>query len=432
MTKKFSTKKSLVASIVAIVICFTMLLGTTFAWFTDSALSEGNIIQAGNLDVEMYWADGTQDVPAADSADWIDASTGAIFDYDLWEPGYVEVRHIKIENKGSLALKYMIKIVANGEVSELADVIDVYYADPAVKVADRTDLTEANRLGTLTEVLADLPNTASGKLLAGENDTITLALKMQEEAGNKYKNKSLGTTFSVQLLATQLTAESDSFDDQYDADAEYPVLVSTADELAAALAQGGNVVLQKDIAADTQINIPAGVSVNLDMNGKTITAPAGATCAIQNMGTLTVTGNGTFEGSYTALYSNGNLTIENGTFAATTGFGVLIDNIYGTEASVAVINGGTFTGLGIYNPTDVTINGGVFNVGRDPDGATDDLSDEMTMFISPTFTGAPNTANVVLNGGTFNGDVYVYDDGITETVFVNNGATITGDVLDNA
>jgi hypothetical protein len=111
---------------------------------------------------------------------------------------------------------------------------------------------------------------------------------------------------------------------------------------------------------------------------------------------------------------------------------VLIDNIYGTEASVAVINGGTFTGVGIYNPTDVTVNGGIFNVGRDPDGASDHLSDEMTLFISPTFaTGAPNTANVTLNGGTFNGDIYVYDDGITETVFVNNGATITGDVLDN-
>jgi hypothetical protein len=55
----------------------------------------------------------------------------------------------------------------------------------------------------------------------------------------------------------------------------------------------------------------------------------------------------------------------------------------------------------------------------------------MTLFINPTFVGAPNTANVVLNGGTFNGDIYVYDDGITETVFVNNGATITGSVLDN-
>ena len=65
---------------------------------------------------------------------------------------------------------------------------------------------------------------------------------------------------------------------------------------------------------------------------------------------------------------------------------------------------------------------------RDPDGAMDDV----TLLVMPTFVGAPNTANVTLNGGTFNGDVYVYDDGVTETVFVNNGATINGDILDNA
>ena len=431
MMKKSSIRKELILSMLSALVCLSMLVGTTFAWFTDSATSGNNIIKSGNLDVEMYWADGTKAVPADDSADWADASAGAIFNYDKWEPGYTAVRHIKIANKGSLALKYKVSIVANGTVSELSDVIDVYYVDPAVQVADRTALTDSNKLGTLTEVLANLSNTANGELPVGENDTITLALKMQENAGNEYQKKSIGTTFSVQLLATQLSAENDSFDNQYDIDAEYAVPVATKDEFVEALAQGGNFILENDMTLDAPVNIPSGVSVKLSLNGKTVTAPAGALWAIQNNGTLTITGNGTMEGSYTALYSNGDLTIEGGTFTATDGFGVLIDNIYGTDASVAEINGGTFTGLGIYNPTDVTINGGTFNAGRDPDGATDHLSDEMTLFINPTFVGAPNTANVVLNGGTFNGDIYVYDDGITETVFVNNGATITGDVLDN-
>ena len=162
MTKK-STKRSLLLSVLALLVCASMLVGTTFAWFTDSVTSAGNIIKSGTLDVTMDWFDGTKAVPAVNSTDWKDASTGAIFDYTLWEPGYTEVRHIKIENKGSLALKYQLSIVPNGEVEELADVIDVYYLDPASQVADRTALTDANKLGTLTEVLANLPSYAYGR-----------------------------------------------------------------------------------------------------------------------------------------------------------------------------------------------------------------------------------------------------------------------------
>ena len=222
MTKTKGTKKALLLSVVSLFACFAMLLGTTFAWFTDSVISANNIITSGTLDIEMYWADGTED---PNNATWADASTGAIFNYDNWEPGYVEVRHIKIANEGTLALKYKVQIIANGEVSDLADVIDVYYLDPAAQIADRTALTEANKIGTLTEVLAGLDISGNGTLLKGESDVITIALKMQESAGNEYQNLSIGSSFSIQLLATQYTAENDSFGDQYDAEAEYPEIL---------------------------------------------------------------------------------------------------------------------------------------------------------------------------------------------------------------
>ena len=98
MTNKKGIKRSLLMSALALLLCVSMLIGSTFAWFTDSVTSAGNIIKSGKLDVEMYWADGTKAVPAAGSADWKNAASGAIFKYDLWEPGYTEVRHIKIEN----------------------------------------------------------------------------------------------------------------------------------------------------------------------------------------------------------------------------------------------------------------------------------------------------------------------------------------------
>ena len=219
MTKKHSLKKALMASVLMLALCFTSFVGTTFAWFTDAVTSANNIIKSGSLDAEMHWAEGKAD-PNAEATVWTDASTGAIFNNDKWEPGYTEVRHIKISNAGTLALKYQLHIFANGDVSDLADVIDVYFIDPAVQVADRTALDGIEPFGTLTEVLAGMPGNASGDLLANETATVTLALKMRENAGNEYQNKAIGSDFTIQLLATQLTTEGDSFDDQYDAGAE--------------------------------------------------------------------------------------------------------------------------------------------------------------------------------------------------------------------
>lgn len=279
MTNVKSTRHALLMSAVALLLCFAMLLGTTFAWFTDSAASASNVITSGNLNVEMYWADGTAAVPTS-AAGWTDASTGAIFDYKNWEPGYVQVRHIKIANEGSLAFKYKVNIVANGTVSDLANVIDVYYVDPAVQVADRTALASDMKIGTLAQVLAALGDTGNGTLKAGESDVITLALKMQESAGNEYMNKSIGTDFSVQLFATQLASETDSFGKDYDKDSEYPVTtdtwdgtadiswyndtdtefsLSTAEQIAglAELVDGGNTFAGKTIKLDGNLDLYA-------------------------------------------------------------------------------------------------------------------------------------------------------------------------------
>ena len=96
-----ATKRALITSVISLLICFSMLLGSTYAWFTDSVTSGGNIIKTGTLDVEMNWAPGAED-PA--TTEWFDASKGAIFNNDLWEPGYAEARHLKVKNAGTLAL----------------------------------------------------------------------------------------------------------------------------------------------------------------------------------------------------------------------------------------------------------------------------------------------------------------------------------------
>ena len=217
MTKTKSTRSALVSSVLALLLCFSMLLGTTFAWFTDSVSSSGNVIKAGNLDVEMEWKDATA---AGAQKTYKDASEGAIFNYDKWEPGYVEAKNIKISNVGTLALKYHLNIAAKGEVSELANVIDVYYAEGEYVLADRS-MTELTKIGTLADVLDGMPANMAGDLEAEKSDIVTIALKMQEDAGNEYKGLSIGTSFAVVLMATQDNVEADSFDENYD-DIEIP------------------------------------------------------------------------------------------------------------------------------------------------------------------------------------------------------------------
>lgn len=212
MTKTKSTKRALLASVMALFLCFSMLLGTTFAWFTDSVTSGNNIIQSGTLDVEMEWKDAT--VTGAQQT-YKDASEGAIFNYDKWEPGYVEAKNIKISNVGTLALQYNLRIAANGEVSKLADVIDVYYAEGEYTLATR-EMTELTKVGTLSDILAGMPANMAGDLEANTADTVTIALKMQEDAGNEYQNLAIGSDFSVVLMATQDNVEKDAFDENYD------------------------------------------------------------------------------------------------------------------------------------------------------------------------------------------------------------------------
>lgn len=232
MTKKHSTKRAFIVSLLTLCLSFTMLLGTTYAWFTDSVSSTGNVIKSGRLDVGFYWADGATD-PA--NTTWTSADKGAIFNNDLWEPGYTETKHIKITNEGTLSLAYKLAIIPHGEVSELADVIEVYYVAGATQVKDRTKLADDTALdskyiGTLRDLIKN--GIAAGTLEATDDNTTpadeteytaTIVLKMAEEAGNDYQGKSIGTDFSIQLLATQNTSEKDNFGTDYDKNAYFVV-----------------------------------------------------------------------------------------------------------------------------------------------------------------------------------------------------------------
>ena len=369
-----STKKSLVGSALVLLLCLVMLVGTTFAWFTDSVTSTGNIIKSGTLDVTMQWADGKE---ALDNADWKDASEEAIFDYDLWEPGYTEVRHVRISNVGSLALKYEVRIAATGEVSELADVIDVYYIKGGDQITDRTQLTEDDKIGTLTEVLAK-PYAAKGNLLGKVGETVdsdiaTIALKMQESAGNEYQGLSIGSEFAVVIVATQDTVESDSFGSDYDAGATFGETIEVGND-ATSLEEAMNtpfvpveINVTENISNGRTLEVTGDVTMNLGKNmiHNSTSAITGADIDVKDGGKLTINAEANSYGfDYTAgkLAASGNgsaLTVNGGRYGDS---GSGNSDVTAENGAAVTINSGRFSTSGYQGHAVMATSGGTMYI----------------------------------------------------------------------
>ena len=228
MKKSKATKRTLLLSVLAMLLCMVMLVGTTFAWFTDSASTAVNKIQAGTLDIalEMKDASGNWVTAEGETLKWVRATATAdeaeFVDSEdiLWEPGCTyELQPFKIKNNGNLALKYKIQIAGIQGDAKLNEAIVWTY-----KVGETAP--------------ADL--SAEGHLTAGqETELITISGHMKKTAGNEYQGLSIDG-IGITVVATQDTVEYDSYDNQYDADAQYPYPVSTDAELAEAITTVGS------------------------------------------------------------------------------------------------------------------------------------------------------------------------------------------------
>ncbi|MBR2907678.1 MAG: SipW-dependent-type signal peptide-containing protein [Clostridia bacterium] len=223
MTKKKTTKKALLASALSLLLCFSMLLGTTYAWFTDSVTSANNIIKSGNLDVEFYYS--------TDAKNWKEVTeTTNVFSDTLWEPGHTEVVYLKVENKGSLALKYKLGVnVASevgginqaGESFKLSNYILFDVIDTDTAYTDR----DAARQAANGKAIANSFSKESVLKTTGDTETVALVVYLPETVGNE-ANPKTGTAapeihLGLNVFATQLTSESDSFGDDYDENAAF-------------------------------------------------------------------------------------------------------------------------------------------------------------------------------------------------------------------
>ncbi len=236
-----SKKSALLLSFTSLLLCFAMLAGSTFAWFTDTATTGVNKIVSGKLKVDIVGETGDDHL---DTLKFTKAGTAEAEAQILWEPGCRYLTEgFRIANNGNLALKWKAEVnkdnITNGKVVDTAkdgvsllDVIDFYVV---TKAADGTETAVAieNFVGNLTK--------------GAKSEVYYIKGVMQTTAGNDYQDLTLdGITITV--YATQDTVENDSFNDQYDKDAEYAVEVKTADELYKALEKDDDVILTADIA----------------------------------------------------------------------------------------------------------------------------------------------------------------------------------------
>ena len=207
MNTKKATKRALLTSVMALVMCVVMLVGTTFAWFTDTASTGVNKIQAGNLKVDI--------VDKEDNS--LDGKTLSFTNKQgssdiLWEPGATfNLDSFKIVNKGNLAFKYKVVISGVDGNAKLLKAIDF-----SVKIGDAEKVALADWDGIL---LPEGKTATTDNEAVGATDLITISGTMKKEAGNEYQGLSIDG-IGITVYATQYTHENDSFNNQYDAGAE--------------------------------------------------------------------------------------------------------------------------------------------------------------------------------------------------------------------
>ena len=387
MTSSKSTKRALITSALAILMCAAMLIGATFAWFTDTASTGVNKIVSGNLKVDIIGADSDSHIEKLNftKAATTDAEAGAEI---LWEPGCRYLTEgFRIANKGNLALKWKAQVntgttAANEGNFDLLDVIDFYLV---TKAADETETETA-----LDEFTGNLKKTET-------SDVYYIKGVMQTTAGNEYQGLSIDG-IGITVVATQYTYESDSFDNTYDKDAGYPV--ASAAEMKEALANGGIVSVNKDIKTDnigdneadritiskpTTLNLDAKIispddmgnnntnfcalivdadtTINAGKNGGIDTgANGGYALNVRKGANLTITGGSYYGGGTAVQVQEGTLTITGGHFAVEAfgepyGYNFLlncIDSAYKNGTAKIIVMGGTFVN---FNPADCQAEG---------------------------------------------------------------------------
>ena len=438
MTKKRSTKRALLLSALSLLLCVSLLVSSTFAWFTDSVTSKNNIIKSGNLDLTLEYWDGQKWTDVQGSSDILDKDA-------LYEPGYVQVAYLKLDNVGSLALKYQLGINIINEINgvnqdgQTFKLSDYIYFGVIEGVNGETNAytNRADAIKDINEAKLISKGYTKATSMKAEDPALYLALViyMPETVGNvaNHNGKDVPSIeLGINAYATQYTYEKDSFNEFYDKDAWHPDFeVYNANDLQAALnnAEPGDIIaLENNIEVTEPFTVPADANVVIDLNGNAFTGKiANANDAVLvNNGTLSIVG-GTVENKATnggATISNkGNLTLADvnvvGAPIADGGYPAYAIN---NTANLIVEEGTSISSdrgcLNIDGTGATVINGGAFT--------NNDISSKYSSGLTSHVVYVRKTANneLTINDGTFK-HLYTKTSG---GVVINNSSAVAAKV----
>lgn len=401
--KTKSKKTALLMSFTSLLICFAMLVGSTFAWFTDTASTGVNKIVAGNLKVGFQYWNGEK---------YVDAKDVSLFSEETqWEPGHTEIVYLKVINQGNLALKYRLSTIntfeyqyaknSKGDQILLSKYLKIGIAEgknAAVGTyAKREDAIAAVENNTVAYDSYTKENTLLPATGDNESaDYLAFVVYMPTTVGNEANwdpnvTGSYGAPwirFNLALNATQASYEKDSFDEKYDENVPYPVAGVGADGAGNAIydeleKQNPYILLGAD--AKRYYGWSVSYTTTVDLNGHALTT-TGSQAVLRVDGDLTITGNGTVNaaggngsGAAVEVTNGGKVTIESGTFIGKAGNSCIYDG-----GGTVEIKGGFFKCEGPYNGKyyvlnqsngthgTITVTGGTF-VNYDPSTGDDNL-----------------------------------------------------------
>jgi len=402
MKSKKATRRALLTSVMALILCCAMLVGSTFAWFTDSVTSTNNIIKSGNLDVTLDYYDETDKTFKP-----VEATTKVFDDSALWEPGYTQVAYLKIGNAGSLALKYQLTANVVDEIEGINVAGETFYLSDHL-VFKVIEIDEAT-VGTYTrETAKAAAGTELGlKSYNGDYKTleetgaahyVALVIYMPETVGNEanYGEKAPSIELGVNLTATQKDYEEDSFGSDYDK----VIFASSYDDLMSGAYNGGTIALDDDVVVPNVIYYGANTDVTIDLNGKDISATGDYLFgAMGDNCVLTINGEGDIDtdAGYAGYASDdGFININGGTFQL--GETNNKSHFYAQNSATIAINGGTFISADANTPIVycingfVEINGGFFQNTANSSAALLSMGNNLNYI---------NNQKITLRGGTF-------------------------------
>lgn len=276
MKSNKTVRKALWMSVLSIALCLTMLVGTTFAWFTDTATTGVNKIQSGTLKVDIV--DTTEQHSSLKGGQMSFRNVNGKTDI-LWEPGATyKTQGFQIKNNGTLALKYKFALSGITGSSKLLEVIKFSVVNEEGIAVD---------LDSFEDHLDTADALSAVYYIQGH---------MEETAGNDYQDKELNG-LGITVYATQYTYESDSFGNTYDANAQYPVypagitkdsftneqkavdangnFYSSFADAMESVADGGTLYFKEDSIVDfpTHLNVTKNITIQgngADFSGKDI------------------------------------------------------------------------------------------------------------------------------------------------------------------